>query len=152
MADDKLELEEEDIDMEDDDLEELRNKATKKRGRGLDEPQTKRLAHNYDSLADDGRGGPQRSVEGWIIFASNIHEETPEDDLRDKFAEYGNVKNLHFNLDRRTGYAKGYAIVQFETEKEAEAAIKGLNGQELNDQELRVDWCFTRKAKSSKKR
>lgn len=49
-------------------VEELRNKATKKRGRGLDEPQTKRLAHTYDSLAHDGHQGPQRSVEVCLCY------------------------------------------------------------------------------------
>uniref|UniRef100_A0A7E4VYE0 RNA-binding protein 8A n=1 Tax=Panagrellus redivivus TaxID=6233 RepID=A0A7E4VYE0_PANRE len=151
MPDDKI-PQEEDVEMESgDELEELRNTTTRKRGRGLDEPTSKNQIRGYDSLADDGRGGPQRSVEGWIIFASNVHEEANEDDLKDKLSEYGNVKNLHFNLDRRTGYAKGYAIVQYETEKEAEAAIKGLDGQEFLGQNLTVDWCFV-KGKSKKSR
>ena len=54
-------------------------------------------------------------------------------------AEFGDVKNIYMNLDRRTGFVKGYALVEYGSKLEAQAAIDEMDGKELLTQ---VHSCF----------
>uniref|UniRef100_A0A0D9ZET4 RRM domain-containing protein n=1 Tax=Oryza glumipatula TaxID=40148 RepID=A0A0D9ZET4_9ORYZ len=100
----------------------------------------------FDSLADAGNPGhgPQRSIEGWILLVSGVKEDVEEDDLYNTFSDFGHVKDLHLNLERRTGYAKGYALVEYESFEEAQTAIKAMNGTQLLTRTVYVDWAFSR--------
>nr|KAJ0208431.1 hypothetical protein LSAT_V11C500286660 [Lactuca sativa] len=84
------------------------------------------------------------AIEGWIILVTGVHDEAQEDDLQNAFGEFGEIKNLHINLDRRTGFVKGYALIEYESFEEAEKAIAAMDGGELLTQNVNVDWAFSK--------
>ena len=74
------------------------------------------MTEKYDTLEAGETGGPHlKSVDGYVIAVTGLHEETQEEDLIDNFSNVGEIKNCVLNLDRRTGYVKGYALLEYST-------------------------------------
>jgi RNA-binding protein 8A len=126
------------------------------KGKGGDTSQRpSRLSGNragpFDRLPSGSAGGafvdscgcvPAHSVEGWILIVTNVHPEAQEEDVRDLFADYGQLKNLRMDINHRTCASIGYALVEFVSKDAALAALQGLNGTVFQGQALGVSFAF----------
>ena len=86
--------------------------------------------------------GPLRSVEGWVTFVTGVNEEATEEDIREAFCDYGRIKSIVLNADRKTGLAKGYALVEYMERNEAQDAINALHGKSLLGKKIGVSFAF----------
>jgi RNA recognition motif-containing protein len=75
---------------------------------------------------------------GKRLFVGNLSYNVNEAELREVFAESGNVTEVKIVLDRDTGRPRGFAFVEMSTDAEAQAAIQSLNERELAGRALTV--------------
>ncbi len=73
------------------------------------------------------------------IFVGNLAYSATEDDLRQRFEQYGVVDKVNVITDRDTGRAKGFGFVEMPDTAAAKAAIQGLQGKELDGRTLTVN-------------
>jgi len=72
------------------------------------------------------------------LYVGNLPYSMGENDLKDMFAEYGEVEECKLITDFRTGRSKGFAFVKFAEEAMASAAMEALNEQEVDGRKLFV--------------
>jgi len=73
------------------------------------------------------------------IYCGNISYDTSEDDLRDLFAQYGEVAGVRVIKDRDTGRSKGFGFVDMNNDDEAKEAIEALNEKDFMGRALRIN-------------
>ena len=80
------------------------------------------------------------------LFVGNLSFSLREDDVRSLFEQYGTVGQVQLVTDRDSGQSRGFAFVDMQVDSEAEAAINGLNGYELDGRALNVNEAREREA------
>ena len=65
------------------------------------------------------------------IYVGNLPYSIDRDQLREIFAQYGEVRAARIVIERETGKSKGYGFVDMDNNEEANAAIAALNGTDI---------------------
>lgn len=93
------------------------------------------------------RSRQQRALphEGCRVFVGNLSFDTSNDAVAALFGRWGSVVDCHFPLDKATGGRRGFGFVTMSSTAEAEAAMAGANGAELDGRQIRVDMADKRR-------
>ncbi|MDR1505468.1 MAG: RNA-binding protein [Treponema sp.] len=73
------------------------------------------------------------------LYVGNLSYNTSEDGLRALFSAFGSVASVKIIFDRESGNSKGFGFVEMGTDEEANAAVAGTNGKELDGRQIRVN-------------
>jgi len=73
------------------------------------------------------------------IYVGNLSYSLSESELRDAFADFGDVSSVKILTDRETGRSRGFGFVEMPNQSEGEAAVAQLNGKDVGGRALRVN-------------
>jgi RNA recognition motif-containing protein len=76
---------------------------------------------------------------GKKLYVGNFGYDLTDGDLSKIFEAHGTVESAQIIMDRDTSRSKGFGFVEMKTEKEAQAAIAGLNGKDSGGRTLTVN-------------
>jgi len=82
------------------------------------------------------------------LFVGNLSFNTTENDLNDVFAAFGTVTEANLMMDRMTNRPRGFGFVTMSSAEEAEKAIEGLNGKDVDGRALTVNVAKPREERS----
>ena len=77
---------------------------------------------------------------GKRLFVGNLSFQTKEGTLESLFSQDGRqVASVSVVQDRETGRSRGFAFVEMANDADAQAAIKALDGQQVDGRAVRVN-------------
>jgi hypothetical protein len=83
----------------------------------------------------------QPRSEGFAVklFVGGLSSDTTSADLRASFAKFGELVDVAVINERATNQSRGFGFVTYATSTAAEAAIKEMNGAELDGRTIKVN-------------
>jgi RNA recognition motif-containing protein len=72
------------------------------------------------------------------IYVSNLSFNVQDEDLKEFFAEYGEVTSAKVIMDRDTQQSRGFGFVEMSDKEAAQKAIKELDGATVEGRTIKV--------------
>ena len=72
------------------------------------------------------------------IYIGNLSFNTTEETLKSLFATFGVVENVKVIKDRFSGRSKGFGFLEMPSNSEADQAIKALNGNRVDGNNIKI--------------
>ena len=72
------------------------------------------------------------------LLVRNLARNTSEAELNTLFESFGTVQSCSLVLDPKSGGSKGFAFIEMPKAGEAKAAVKNLNGKDVDGKRIRV--------------
>ena len=86
------------------------------------------------------------------IFVGNLSRDVSEEDLKQAFETFGQVKSAAVIKDKFSGESRGFGFVEMPSKDEAQSALSGLNGKELKGMAIKVNEARPREDRSDGRR
>ncbi|XP_058846639.1 embryonic polyadenylate-binding protein A-like isoform X3 [Acipenser ruthenus] len=72
-----------------------------------------------------------KAMEFTNVYIKNFGEDVNDEKLREVFSQYGRTLSVRVMVDEM-GRSRGFGFVNYENHEEAQKAVEGMNGKELN--------------------
>jgi len=73
------------------------------------------------------------------IYVGNLSFNATEDDVRQAFAQHGEVTSVNIIMDRETGRSRGFAFVEMPDGEQAKQAVDQVNLSEICGRKVTVN-------------
>ena len=73
------------------------------------------------------------------LYVGNLNYDMTEDELRNAFAEHGEVQTAKIISDKFTGRSRGFGFVEMASQEAGSAAMENLNGKDMGGRQLVVN-------------
>jgi RNA recognition motif-containing protein len=73
------------------------------------------------------------------LYVGNLSYDATKESLRDSFAGFGEVTDVHVVTDRESGRSRGFGFVTMGDDAQARNAIAGMNGAVVDGRALKVN-------------
>ncbi|ALT78750.1 MULTISPECIES: RNA recognition motif domain-containing protein [unclassified Roseateles] len=73
------------------------------------------------------------------LYVGNLAYSVRDESLQEAFSQFGSVTSAKVMMDRDTGRSKGFGFVEMGSDAEAQTAINGMNGQDLDGRAIVVN-------------